>query len=100
LIGGKLQIRPVDVADFGRVREAEEALDLEGVFGRRVEALGNLPAQGPWHPLFDLEPDHLPAPPLPQRRLELDHEIRRLVIDFDFAVADDPERARADDLVT
>ena len=53
----------------------------------------------PRHLLLDLEADHLPAAALPQRGLELDHEVGRFVVDFDFAVADDAEGARADDVV-
>ena len=98
-VGLELQVRPVDLANLGGVGEAEKALDLEGVGGGRAQPLRDLAAQRARHLLFDLEPDHLTAPPLAQRRLVFDHEVRGLVVDFDFAVADDAEGAGAGDLV-
>ena len=42
---------------------------------------------------FDLEPDHRSAPPPLQRGLEQAHQIFGFFLDFEFGVADDPERA-------
>ena len=64
-----------------------------------AQLVGDLAPQRARHLLFDLEPDHLAAPALAQRRFELDHQIRGLVVDFDFAVADDAEGAGAGHLV-
>ncbi len=99
VIGRELEIRAVDVANLAGVGEPEEPMHLENLDFLDPELLGNLALERARHRAFDFQPDHLPAPTLAQRRFKLHHQIGGFVVDFDFAVADHPERARPDHFV-
>ena len=98
-IGRKLEVRPLDITNLARISEAEEPLNLKHVCVLDAHLLTDLALKGTWHGTFDFEADHLPPTTLAQRRLELHHQVGRFVVDFDFAVANDAERTRTDDLV-
>ena len=67
--------------------------------GDDVDVAGDEGAQPLRHAGVDLEPDDRAAPPPLQRALEQAHQVFGLFLDFDVAVADDPEAAVAGHLV-
>src|SRR5690606_12158398 len=99
VIGLEFQIRPLDITDLARVRQAEEALHLKDIAIRYAQLLADLALERPRHGTLDLEADHLPAPALAQRGFEFHHEVSRLVVNFDFAVTDHAEGACPHDLM-
>ena len=88
--------RPDDLRD--RVEREQSRQDGDPVF-RHVQLLHDELAQGDGHLRIELDADHGAAPPALQGALEQPHQVLRLLLDLDVAVADQPEGARAAHLV-
>ena len=96
---GKLEVGPVDADELRQFVEREHALDQDDAGGDDVDVAGDERAQRLRHARFDLQPDDRAAAPPLQRALVQAHQVFGLFLDFDVAVADDPETALPRDLV-
>ena len=91
---GRLRLR-----ELRHFVERQHAVDLEhAVVGGAERALHEALQLGR-HVRFDVEADHRTAAPALERGLEQPHQIFGFFEDFQFGVADDPERADAFDRV-
>ena len=92
-IGLELQIRPLLVHQLSQIGNTDHPAHLGHLVAPDVH--------GPAHHIFQrvrrillyLQPDNLPAPPPFDGALIKAHEIFRLFLDFDVAIADDPKGA-------
>src|SRR4029077_19516783 len=94
-IGGEFQVGPVEPGELRQLVHGQPAVDEKNLVTGGVERLLHEDAQFFRHLGLDLEPDHRAPPPPLQRGLEQAHQILGLFLDFEFGVADDPERAPA-----
>ena len=96
---GKLEVRPVLVDQLRQVGHAEEAAGFRRDGVGRVQPFLDLVDQGFGHTRLKLEPDHAASATALDGGAEVKREILGLFLHLDVAVADDPERAAAQDLI-
>ncbi len=91
IVGLELEIGPVQRHEFGEIVEREHPVDLKRFIRRHVQFIGDERTQRLRHVGRDFEAnDGAPAATF-QRRLEEEHQILGLLLDFQIAVANDPE---------
>ena len=97
--GRELQVRAILIDQLRQVGHAEEAAGFGGDGVRGAERFLDLVDQALGHSRFELEADDAAAPAALDRRAEIEREVLCLLFDLDVAVADDAERAPAQQLI-
>ena len=93
IIGREFQVGRGQADDFRQILERQHAVERDDLLRLDVQFLGDEGAQFRRHVGVGLQPDHRTAPAALQRRLEQADQVFRLFLDFEIAVADDPEQA-------
>ena len=98
-VGHEFEVRPVEAGELRHFIERQHPIDLEHAVVCGVERTLHEALQLHRHVGLNIEPDHRAATPTLERGFEQPHQIFRLFEDFQFGVADDPERAHTFDRV-
>ena len=95
IIGREFQVGTRQSDDFRQVLERQHAFERDDLLRLDVQFLGDEGAHFRRHVGVGLQTDHRTAPAALERRLEQPDQVFGLFLDFEIAVADDPEQALA-----
>ena len=95
----EFQVGPIERDQTRQFVQTEHAVDQHDAGREHVDVAGDELAQALGHAGFDLQADDRTAPAQLQRALIEANEVLGLFLDFDVAVANDPETALPDDLI-
>ena len=98
-VHGKLQLGPIDRDQLRQFVERQHAFDQHDAGRNDVDVAGHESAQRFGHAGFDLQPDDRSAAASLKRAFVKAHEVFRLLLDLDVAVADDSKGALAQHFV-